>query len=83
MAEDAGQPILPAFITSPVRVPVAEEPQVESTMNGGLGGNEPQAEAGEAGGYHLRPRRRRRPRSDADMAGGSDAQQTGDVPVGE
>jgi hypothetical protein len=78
MPEEMAQPSLPAFITSPVRVPVAEpEPQVETVVNGA-----PQPDVGEAGGYHLRPRRRRRPRAEGEAAG-SDAPQSGDVPVAD
>ena len=79
--EDMAQPVLPAFITSPVRVPVPEQaPQPDI----GLGAAPIQADLpqdGETGGYHLRPRRRRRPRGEGEP--GSEAPQTGDAPVAE
>jgi Domain of unknown function (DUF4167) len=58
---------LPAFITAPVRLqpeanPAPEEESVASVMD------RPEAES-ESGGYHLRPRRRRRGREDFGEAG--------------
>lgn len=64
---------LPAFITAPVRTPVAEEP-VEAAPA-------PAADGDEAGRFPLRQRRRRTPR--ARTEDGGDMPATGDVPVGE
>jgi hypothetical protein len=87
VTEDMVQPSLPAFITSPVRVPISgETPQPDIPMVNAV----PVAAApvqpdlpqdgGETGGYHLRPRRRRKPRVEGETG---DAPQTGDAPVGE
>ncbi len=66
---------LPSFITSPVRVSVAE-PDAPQPI---VGEAEHQRPEGEVGGYHLRPRRRRkRPDEAAPEAGAQ-----GDLPVGE
>jgi hypothetical protein len=85
MGEDVAQPGLPAFITSPVRVPVSEQtPQPDIAMasvpaSAPMQPDLPQ-EGGEGGGYHLRPRRRRRPRAEGEAG---DAPQTGEAPVAE
>ncbi len=65
---------LPSFITSPVRVSVAE-PDAPQPVVGQV---DPQPE-GEAGGYHLRPRRRRRRPDEA----APDAPAQGDLPIAE
>jgi hypothetical protein len=67
---------LPAFITAPVRLPASEEASESPHLNG----SEPeQAEVGgEAGGFHLRPRRRRRGRPAIVESGTSAANETGD-----
>ncbi len=62
---------LPAFITAPVRTPNLESADVPVQQS-----NVPPQEGAEAGGYHLRPRRRRRPVD----AAGADAPAS-DVPV--
>ena len=75
---------LPAFITAPVRVPVHEAPAAEfEAAQPPLPGTASDMQA-EAGGYHLRPRRRRRPR-DGEVEGTESeaALPPGDVPVGE
>lgn len=72
---------LPSFITTPVRIPVSE-PAAQSAANGG--GSE--ADVNEPGGFHLRPRRRRRNRGEAGgETGDSGAPEAGrdDVPAGE
>lgn len=81
MSEEVEQPILPAFITSPVRVPVIEDtPQPEAILDTlPVSSGAPGESEGEAGGYHLRPRRRRRTRAEID----GETPQAGDVPVGE
>ena len=66
---------LPSFITSPVRVVVPEPEAPQPIVNA-----EPdQRPEGEVGGYHLRPRRRRkRPEGEA-----PEASAQGDLPVAE
>jgi hypothetical protein len=66
---------LPSFITSPVRVMVPEPEAPQPVVNA-----EPdQRTEGEVGGYHLRPRRRRkRPEGEAPEAGAQ-----GDLPIAE
>ena len=66
---------LPSFITSPVRVMVPEPEAPQPIVNA-----EPdQRPEGEVGGYHLRPRRRRkRPEGEAPEAGAQ-----GDLPIAE
>ncbi len=66
---------LPSFITSPVRVMVPEPEAPQPVVNA-----EPdQRPEGEVGGYHLRPRRRRkRPEGEA-----PEASAQGDLPVAE
>ena len=66
---------LPSFITSPVRVSVAEPDAPQPIM----GDIEQQRPDGEVGGYHLRPRRRRKRPDDA----APDAPAQGDLPVGD
>jgi hypothetical protein len=71
---------LPSFITSPVRVPIAEtEPIAQPPQVS----DEPPAENGDGGGFHLRSRRRRRNRGDQ----GAEQQEAGpartDMPAGE
>ena len=66
---------LPSFITSPVRVSVAE-PDAPQPI---VGEAEQQRPEGEVGGYHLRPRRRRKRPDEA----APDAPAQGDMPVGE
>ncbi len=73
---------LPSFITSPVRIPIAETPAPLAIANG----EESHVETVEAGGFHLRPRRRRRNRAEQ----GAEATDAGtpdpirdDVPAGE
>ena len=66
---------LPSFITSPVRVSVAE-PDAPQPMVGEAEQHRPD---GEVGGYHLRPRRRRkRPEGEA-----AEASVQGDLPIAE
>jgi hypothetical protein len=81
--EDMAQPVLPAFITSPVRVPVPEQAPQPDLALGNAATIQPDLpqEGAEGGGYHLRPRRRRRPRVEGEA--GSETPQTGDAPVGE
>ncbi len=66
---------LPSFITSPVRVMAPEADAPQPIVN-----NEPDQRAeGEVGGYHLRPRRRRkRPEGEA-----PEASVQGDLPIAE
>jgi hypothetical protein len=82
-AAEAEQPggALPAFITSPVRIPPNEAEGMAPVPNGG----EHEGPAGEVGGYHLRPRRRRRPRPEQGGEGENGASETlpGDMPVAE
>ena len=65
---------LPSFITSPVRVSVAEPDAPQPVVN-----DTDQRPEGEVGGYHLRPRRRRKRPDDAAPEAGAQ----GDLPVGE
>lgn len=74
------QPVLPAFITAPVRLPV-EPTATEAAAQEDL---RPEAEQQEAN-FHLRPRRRRRPRpanADSDESPAADPV-PGDLPAGE
>ena len=74
-AEAPAAAALPSFITSPVRVIVPEPEAPQPVVNA-----EPdQRPEGEVGGYHLRPRRRRkRPEGEA-----PEASAQGDLPVAE
>ena len=65
---------LPAFITSPVRINAADQEAPAPMINDM---DQPRAE-GEVGGYHLRPRRRRRPRPEGEAPEGPFQ---GDLPV--
>jgi len=66
---------LPSFITSPVRV-MAPEPEAPQPV---VNAEPDQRPEGEVGGYHLRPRRRRkRPEGEA-----PEASAQGDLPVAE
>jgi hypothetical protein len=66
---------LPSFITSPVRVMVPEPEAPQPIVNA----EADQRPEGEVGGYHLRPRRRRkRPEGEATEAGAQ-----GDLPIAE
>ena len=65
---------LPSFITSPVRVMVPEPEAPQPVVNE----QDPRPE-GDVGGYHLRPRRRRKRPDEA----APDAPAQGDLPVGE
>lgn len=69
--------VLPSFITSPVRVPTSDEAPASSPDL--VSGNQPEAD--EAGGFHLRPRRRRRHRNE--LGGDAPDAVRDDVPVGE
>lgn len=78
VAEEAEAPGLPAFITAPPRVvapiePVAEAPAVDAVAAAPVDAGE------EAGGFHLRPRRRRR-RTAAEDEGATPVQE---APIGE
>ncbi len=73
--EVEGATALPSFITSPVRVNVTEPDAPQPVM----GEMETPRPEGEVGGYHLRPRRRRRRPDEA----APDAPAEGDAPVGE
>ena len=78
---DAEPAALPSFITSPVRIPVAEVAQPSTPV-----ADQPQTEANDAGEFHLRPRRRRRPRTEPGAEGpeaDAPAGMKDDVPVGE
>jgi hypothetical protein len=80
MAEDAEAPGLPAFITAPPRLAPATEPAPEAVAPpaADLAPESPEMN-GESGGFHLRPRRRRR-RPVGEVEGLAPAQ---DAPVGE
>ncbi len=73
--EVEGATALPSFITTPVRVSVAEADAPQPVVNEIGPSNE-----GGAGGYHLRPRRRRRR---PDEAGPDTPAEGGDAPVSE
>jgi hypothetical protein len=81
MPEDAEQPALPAFITAPVRIPTDDAPASEPThVASGEAGDQ------EAGGFHLRPRRRRRRPAGAETgeaSSGTEPPVSGDLPFGE
>jgi hypothetical protein len=68
MEQDTAPNGLPAFITSPSRVADQDQP---APAGGDIA---QQHQEVEAGGYHLRPRRRRRPREDGDMPPGDNAE---------
>ena len=70
---------LPSFITSPVRVPIADTEPVAQPQPVA---DQPM-ENGDGGGYHLRSRRRRRPRGDQGGEGADAGPVAGDVPAGE
>jgi len=65
---------LPSFITSPVRVMVPEPEAPQPIVNA----EADQRPEGEVGGYHLRPRRRRKRPEEAPEAGAQ-----GDLPIAE
>ena len=67
---------LPAFITSPVRIATGDQEGVAPMINE----TEQAIEGGEGGGYHLRPRRRRRHRPEDET---SEAPVQGDLPIAE
>ena len=81
------EPGLPAFITAPTRLPVSELASEPPVVNGA------EADQGDMandnGGFHLRPRRRRRGRpsvndNDANTSeSGSEAKLPGEVPIGD
>ena len=74
-AEAPAAAALPSFITSPVRV-IAPEPEATQPVVNAEADQRPE---GEVGGYHLRPRRRRkRPDGEAPEAGAQ-----GDLPIAE
>ncbi len=73
---------LPSFITSPVRI-AATEPILPAVIANVV---EAQPEMAESGGFHLRPRRRRRSRPDQSGDGvevGANEAARSDLPVGE
>lgn len=78
---------LPAFITAPVRLPISDAASESPPINGA----EPEQNdmTGEAGGFHLRPRRRRRGRPAIVESGapasetGGEAEFPGELPLGE
>ena len=78
---------LPAFITAPVRLPVSDAASEPPPLNGA----EPEQTdmAGETGGFHLRPRRRRRGRPAIVESGastsetGDEAEFPGELPLGD
>jgi hypothetical protein len=78
---------LPAFITAPVRLPISETTSEPPLANGVE--SESDDMNAEAGGFHLRPRRRRRsrpPRNDGDAntsESGGEAKFPGEVPLGD
>ena len=81
MPEDAEQPSLPAFITAPVRIPGDDVPDTAPVHQ-----TSPDADGDqEAGGFHLRPRRRRRrPLNEQGSEGGpAEPNGSGDLPFGE
>jgi hypothetical protein len=86
VSEDMPQPSLPAFITSPVRVPISDQtPQPDVPASAPLATAAPlqpdlPQDGPETGGYHLRPRRRRKPRVEGETG---EAPQTGEAPVAE
>ena len=73
--EENAATALPAFITAPVRLPVSDAASEPPPLNGG----EPEQTdmSGEAGGFHLRPRRRRRGRP-AIVESGTSTSETSD-----
>ena len=79
---------LPSFITTPVRIPTSEprsEPRVEQIPVSQVSETPESNETAEAGGFHLRPRRRRRTRSEGSDEGtdGQTSLAPGDPPAGE
>ncbi len=83
MVEDDVAPALPSFITAPVRIVQPEaappEPQVNEVAA------PPDSEAAEAGRFHLRNRRRKRPAAagSEESGEGAPAPQGGEMPVAE
>jgi len=73
---------LPAFITAPVRSVVSEQPEPAPAFSGE---ERAPGQEHEPAGYHLNPRRRRRPRpaADANAAPGGDAPHDGELPLGD
>jgi hypothetical protein len=78
---------LPAFITGPARLPVGEAATEPSVVVNGAE-SQPNDLIGETGGFHLRPRRRRRgrPASGSDASSNEaegEAELPGGIPVGD
>lgn len=80
MEEEDNQPTLPSFITAPVRVNPAEMPQPEAPVMEVQAG---EADGQEAGRFHLRNRRRRRPAPGAEGAVDNAPASGGEVPVSD
>jgi Domain of unknown function (DUF4167) len=77
-AEDIASPGLPAFITAPVR-----SIQQEPVSDEGADYVERSELDSDAPGFHLRPRRRRRPKQDIAMGDGSGESASAHDPVGD
>lgn len=79
VVEEEEQPSLPSFITAPVRVNPAEMPQPEQPVMD----VQADADGAEAGRFHLRNRRRRRPAQGAEGGAEGAPAAGGEVPAGE